>query len=69
MFPWRILVGVGLLLYGAYLIYRGEIDMTNRRRHNAPRMIYKRSEQPAVFWGFVLVILLGGVLMVLSPWW
>lgn len=69
MFPWSILIGAGLLLYCVYLIYRGEIDMTNKRRYDAARMIYKRSEQPVVFWGLVIVIFVGGVLMILSPWW
>jgi hypothetical protein len=54
MIPWAKIIGAGALLYAAYLVYRGEIDMTNKRRYNAPKMIYKRSENPVVFWGLVL---------------
>jgi hypothetical protein len=35
--------------------------MTNKRRYNAPKMIYKRSENPVVFWGLVLAFVALGV--------
>jgi hypothetical protein len=66
---WSTVVGVGLLLYVAFLIYRGEVDMTNKRRYKAPKMIYKRSEQPLIYWGLVALILIGAVMMLASPWW
>lgn len=69
MIPWSQLLGLGLLLYVVYLIYRGEIDMTNKRRYNAPKMIYKRSEHPLAFWGLVAIILIFAALLLLSPWW
>jgi hypothetical protein len=37
--------------------------MTNKRRYNAPKMIYTRKESPLVFWGFVGVLLVGGVIL------
>jgi hypothetical protein len=56
-----------MAVYIAYLIYRGEIDMTSNRRADAPTVIYKRSEKPGVFWGIiVLLALLAGVLL-LNP--
>ena len=61
MIPWAKVIGVGVLLYAAYLVYRGEIDMTNRRRANPVPMIYKRSENPLVFWGLVIVFVVLGV--------
>lgn len=57
MIIWTKIIGVGALVYAAYLVYRGEIDMTNKRRYNAPKMIYKRSENPIVFWGLVIAII------------
>jgi len=58
VFPFSKILAVGFLLYAGYLIYKGEIDMTNRRRYKAPTMIYKRSEQPLIFWGLVALIVL-----------
>ncbi len=66
---WSTVIGLGLLAYVVYLIYCGEIDMTNKRRYNAPKMIYKRSEQPLIYWGLVGLIGIGAVMMLLSPWW
>jgi hypothetical protein len=61
MIPWAKILGAGVLVYAAYLVYRGEIDMTNKRRYNAPKMIYKRSENPLVFWGLVLAFVALGL--------
>jgi hypothetical protein len=61
--PWTKVLGVGVILYALYTIYTGELDMTNKRRYNAPKMIYTRKESPLVFWGFVGVLLVGGVIL------
>jgi hypothetical protein len=39
--------------------------MTNKRRYNAPKMIYTRKENPFVFWGFLSIMLVGGVILLL----
>ena len=61
MIPWSKVIAVGLILYALYTAYKGEIDMTNKRRYKAPVMIYKRSEHPFVFWGLVLAMIAVGV--------
>ena len=61
MFPWTKLLAVGLLLYAGYTIYKGEIDFTNRQRYKAPTMIYKRSENPLMFWGIVVAFVICAV--------
>jgi hypothetical protein len=60
MIPWTKIVGVGLIAYAFYLIYKGEVDFTDKRRYNAPKMIYTRKERPEVFWGVVGIILIAG---------
>jgi len=61
MIPWAKIIGVGALVYAAYLVYRGEIDMTNRRRAKPIPMVYKRSETPLVFWGLVIAFAVLGI--------
>ena len=67
MFPWSKLLAVGLLFYVGYLIYKGEVDFTNRRRYKAPTMIYKRSENPLMFWGIVGAFILIAVFVFTLP--
>jgi len=63
--PWTKIIGAGLILYALFTIYKGELDMTNKRRYNAPKMIYTRKDSPLVFWGFVGIMLVGGVFVLL----
>jgi hypothetical protein len=63
--PWTKIIGAGVILYALYTIYKGELDMTNKRRYNAPKMIYTRKENPFVFWGFLSIMLVGGVILLL----
>jgi hypothetical protein len=56
-----------MAVYIAYLIYRGEIDMTGNRRADAPTVIYKRSEKPGVFWGIIAILALLAALLLLNP--
>jgi hypothetical protein len=63
--PWTKIIGVGLILYALYTIYSGEIDMTNKRRYNAPKMIYTRKDHPLVFWGLVGIAFVGGAFVLL----
>jgi hypothetical protein len=67
MITWTKILGVGVLLYAAYLIYRGEIDMTSNRRADAPTVIYKRSEKPGVFWGIIVLLALFAALLLWNP--
>jgi hypothetical protein len=65
--PWSRIVGACLVVYIAYLIYRGEIDMTSNRRADAPIVIYKRSEKPGVFWGIIVILALFAALLLFNP--
>jgi len=51
---WITLVGVALLLYAAYAIYKGSISGMddNMRSYNV-----RRSEKPVLFWFYVLLML------------
>jgi len=60
---WTILIGVAILLYAVYVIYKGNISGMddNMRSYNV-----RRSEKPVQYWFYVLLMLALAVMLIFN---
>ena len=60
---WSTIIGIVLLLYAAFVIYRGRITSSDDYGHSSS---ISRSEKPVLFWFSVAVLLVFAVLMLFN---
>jgi hypothetical protein len=60
---WSMILGVVLLLYAAYVIYRGRITVSDDYKRSS---WITRAEKPVQFWFSVFVILVLAVVLIFN---
>jgi len=60
---WSTIIGVVLVLYAVYVIYRGRITISDDYKRSS---WVTRAEKPVQFWLLVLVVLVFAVLMLFN---
>ncbi len=64
MNTWTRIIGGLVVLYAAYVIYRGQIRLTSDDTHTS--RLVKRSEKPVQFWLSVGLMLVVAVILIFN---